>query len=225
MILTIIGLVIGLVGIIPLFFDLKKYQRVLNIRFSKDDLIIENAIVTFDVKKIDKLNIFITSKYKVLKDDPTLILPFTNRFGNVENFLFYIDNKKISPVQSNDGDHIVYKYKITNKEIGESFNIEAICSMDCDSGSIDKENDGLAYWLDYYKCKYLKLLVIFPPKFTPYNVSFAERPADFSDSKEVKEQFGNKSPFSSADNRKALEWSIEYPKFMKAYRIGWSWNA
>jgi hypothetical protein len=147
MLITIIGLALGLFGIIPIFFDLKKYLRILGIRFSKDTLIIENATVTFDVKKIDKLHIFITSKYIVLKNDPILILPFTNRFGNIDDFSFFIDNKKIFPNQSIDDGHVIYKYQITDKEIGESFSIEAICSMDCDPTSIDKENDGLAYWL------------------------------------------------------------------------------
>jgi hypothetical protein len=221
--MEILGFFLAIIGAIPFVFDLKKYSRILKIRFSDDDFIIENARVTFDVKRIDHIQICITSKYKILKNDPILNLPFTNRFGNIENFSFLIDNIKINPSMSVINNDMVYQYKITNKNIGETLLLEAKCMMDSDPEIINKKNDGLAFWLDYYKCQYLKLFIIFPPKFHPYNISFAMRPTDFSESTEIEEEFGSKSPFLFTDNRRAVEWPIEYPKFMKAYRIGWSW--
>ena len=65
----------------------------------------------------------------------------------------------------------------------------------------------------------------FPSEFAPYNLSFTERPADFTETKEISEKFGAiKMPFLYAKNKKAVEWLIDHPKFGKAYRIGWTWR-
>lgn len=223
--LSVIGVSIGILSLIPVIFDIGKYYRIIKIKFSKDSLIIEDARVTFDIRSISEIHIYLTTKYKIIKNDPELILPFTNRFGNVSNIIFFADNVKIIPEIAKQNDVVICKYKITNKVIGDTIIIDSICKMDADPSLINKKNDGLAFWLDYYKCRYLKMLIIYPKNFIPYNISFSIRPPDFSETYEIKEKFGSiKSSFLFDKNRRAVEWLVEYPKFNKAYRIGWSWE-
>ena len=189
-ILSLIGIGLSALGLAPVIADSGKYYRLLKLFFSKQDFLIEDVRVTFKIENISKIKVFLTTKYRILRHHSILVLPYTNLFGDVENIIFKLDNRLIQPHISERGDNIVCSYPISDKDIGDAFILDATCVLTGSPSQVDGNEDALSYWVDVYRCRYLRLQVIFPLNFYPDNISFSERPADFSKSSEAKERFG-----------------------------------
>jgi|SRR3990172_3031863 len=224
-ILSLIGVILAVFGLVPLFFEVDKYYRKLAIKWTKQPLLIEEARVTFDVKSISKVFVYYTGRYKILKPDPVLLIPFKNIYGNTDNFSFSINNRPITPEIIKVDEDARAKYKVTDLDVGESFILDSTCLFTADQEKIDRKNDALGFWFDNYRCRYLRLSIIFPTNFYPNNVRFTEGATRFGNPREMKESFGSmKLPALFGPKRRMVEWLIEYPKFQKGYKIYWSWD-
>jgi len=224
-IIEIAGLAVGVVALLPVFADSGKYWRRARVLVNRRDFVIEDAVVTFKIEKPDKILVFGTIKHRVKKHDPTLVFPITNYFGRVDDFNVTLDNQEFDTCIESEGTDTVFRHKIYNKRPNENVVLEFSCTLTGDPSLVNLYDDGLSWLVDIYRCKYLRLQVIFPKNFHPLNVSFSKRSSEVVDAKEVKEEFGStKMPYKIDRCRKAVEWAIEYPKFNKAYRIGWAWK-
>ena len=225
LIIGIIGLTIGIIGAIPIFLKFRTYWEMVKHSFSNDDLIFETWDITFDVKSKEEIRIYQTAKIKLKKNRPTLKLIHHNAFGEMKRIRTKIDNVEIKNSFRKDGEQEIMEYVETSKKAGESIILEDefICSLD--SSELDFNADSCNTSFLPYKCKYLKLQVIFPRNFTPSDVGFKELSKVKGELIEKMHTSKTRHLCSVGNNRKQIEWMVDYPRVHHEYAITWLWNA
>jgi len=222
--LAIFGTVVTCIGSIPVVLDAGLYWRKLLLWFTRHELLIEDVRVVFDVQSISKINVFYTGTYKVLKNSPTLLIPFKNIYGETNNVSVSIDNIPMTLDFYKEKEDYRAKCKLSDKTPGDKVLLELMCTFTAEAEDVDKENDALGFWLDNYRCRHLTLSIQFPRKFYPKNVRLADGKTTFDlESQKVRHSRSSPKPTLCARNRRLVEWDISYPKFKRSYKIYWSW--
>lgn len=222
----ILGILIGMVGIIPIIIERDKYAAILKNSISTEDFQYTFLKVTFDIQSKEKVRVYKTGKLKLKRNNPTLILGRVSDYGQSHNISTKVDNIPIDNSFKKNGENIdLMKKNIFDKKIGETIVIENISEFLLDSESEEVNEDGFFEIIKPFSCRHLLISVIFPPDYIPNRLMFAESNMEKGVGKKVKYHDDDSCQLVCfSDNRKETHWSIKYPKKNYKYGIYWQWK-
>jgi len=119
--LALLGLVLGLIGLLPIVLDYQRYREQLGLFLDKGALKLDYLNITYDVKSISVVRVLYTGKYYVLRDSPELEMPFRNIFGETNNIKARIGNHPLSIELVRDGEEVKGLCRMSDKNKGDTF--------------------------------------------------------------------------------------------------------